>query len=175
MPGGGGRRGRVIPGPTGLERLLATLHAGGVGFILIGGVAARAHGSARLTQDVDIVYGRDGANLERLARALRPLRPYLRGAPPGLPFEWSSSTLRAGLNFTLTTTAGDIDLFGEIIGGGGYDDLEPHTVELAIFRRPTRVLDLPWLIRVKRAAGRPKDLEVIAELEALQEEAHGSQ
>lgn len=155
---------------TGLERLLAALHQHDVSFIVVGGVAATAHGSARLTQDVDIVYPRDPANLERLAAALRPLRPYLRGAPPGLPFEWSGATLRAGLNFTLTTTAGDIDLFGDIIGGGTYHDLEPHTVELTIFGRPTKVLDLPWLIRVKRAAGRPKDLEVIAELEALQEE-----
>jgi len=155
---------------TGLERLLGALHENGVAFILVGGVAARAHGSARLTQDVDVAYARDGANLERLAIALRPLRPYLCGALPGLPFEWSAATLRAGLNFTLTTTAGDIDLFGEIIGGGSYRDLEPHTVELTIFGRPTKVLDLPWLIRVKRAGGRPKDLEVIAELEALQEE-----
>ena len=156
---------------TGLERLLGRLHDGGVAFILIGGVAARAHGSARLTQDVDIAYARDSVNLERLAAALRTLRPYLRGAPPGLPFEWSAATLAAGLNFTLTTSAGDIDLFGEIIGGGGYRDLEPHSVELVIFGRPTKVLGLPWLIRVKRAAGRPKDLEVIAELEALQEES----
>lgn len=156
---------------TGLERLLGTLQQHRVTFILVGGVAARAHGSARLTQDVDIVYARDAANLERLAKALRPLGPYLRGAPPGLPFEWSAATLQAGLNFTLTTKAGDIDLFGEIIGGGGYESLEPHTVELSIFGHPTKVLGLPWLIRVKRAAGRPKDLEVIAELEALQEES----
>ena len=84
MPADGGRRARVIPGPTGLERLLAALHDGGVAFILVGGVAARAHGSARLTQDVDIAYARDDDNVDRLASALRPLRPYLRGAPPGL-------------------------------------------------------------------------------------------
>jgi hypothetical protein len=80
------------------------------------------------------------------------------------------ATLRAGLNFTLTTSAGDIDLFGEIVGGGGYEDLRLHTVAMEIFGHPVQVLDLPWLIRVKRAAGRPKDLEIIAELEALQEE-----
>lgn len=153
-----------------LRRLLGALHHAGVEFILVGGVAARAHGSARLTQDVDVAYARDAANLERLVRALRPLRPYLRGVPRGLPFEWSDATLRAGLNFTLTTTAGDIDLLGEIAGGGRYEDLAPHTITASIFGRDTKVLDLPWLIRVKRAAGRPKDLEVVAELEALQEE-----
>ncbi|HKS07412.1 MAG TPA: hypothetical protein VJR92_13990 [Gemmatimonadaceae bacterium] len=155
---------------TGLERLLAALHKAKVEFIIVGGVAARAHGSARVTQDIDVSYGRDGANLERIVTALRPLKPYLRGAPIGLPFDWSAATLRAGLNFTLTTTAGDIDLLGEIAGGGTYEQLARHTVELTIFGNATKVLDLPWLIRVKRAAGRPKDLETIAELEALREE-----
>ncbi|MEO8619426.1 MAG: hypothetical protein ABI625_00090 [bacterium] len=155
---------------TELEELLAALHDSGVEFIIVGGVAARAHGSARLTDDVDVSYSRTPANLARIIAALAPLQPYLRGAPPGLPFDWSTATLRAGLNFTLTTSVGSIDLLGEITGGGGYDDLLPHALTLTIFGRATRLLDLPWLIRVKRAAGRPKDLEVIAELEALQEE-----
>ena len=155
---------------TDLARLLEALHEAGVQFIIVGGVAATAHGSARVTHDIDISYARDDANLERLVAALRPFDPYLRGAPRGLPFAWSTTTLRAGLNFTLTTTAGDIDLLGEIIGGGTYEELAPHTIPVVVFGRETRILDLPWLIRVKRAAGRPRDLEVIAELEALQEE-----
>jgi hypothetical protein len=155
---------------TPLERLLAALHDGGVAFIIIGGVAARAHGSSRLTDDLDVSYARDPANLGRLETALAPLHPYLRGAPPGLPFAWSGETLRAGLNFTLTTDAGALDLRGEIVGGGRYEDLLPHASRIRLFGRDTRLLDLPWLIRVKRAAGRPKDLQLIAELEALQEE-----
>ncbi len=155
---------------TQLEQLLAALHRADAEFIIVGGVAARAHGSARLTDDLDVSYARSPANIARIITALAPLHPYLRGAPPGLPFDWSAATLRAGLNFTLTTSAGSIDLLGEITGGGQYEDLLPHALTLTIFGRETRLLDLPWLIRVKRAAGRPKDLEVIAELEALQEE-----
>ena len=155
---------------TQLEQLLAALHDAAVEFIIVGGVAARAHGSARLTDDVDISYARSKSNLARIVVALAPLDPYLRGAPPGLPFEWSVATLRAGLNFTLTTSLGSIDLLGEITGGGLYEDLLPHALTLTIFGRETLLLDLPWLIRVKRAAGRPKDLEVVAELEALQQE-----
>ncbi len=153
-----------------LARLIRTLANAHVEFMLVGGVAANAHGSARVTTDVDVVYARTVENLGRLAKALAPLEPYLRGAPPGLPFEWSADTLRAGLNFTLTTTAGPIDLLGEIVGGGGYDELLPHSAVVHAFDCDIRLLDLPWLIKVKRAAGRPKDLEVIAELEALQEE-----
>lgn len=113
------------------------------------------------------MYLRSPDNLGRLVAALRPFDPYLRDAPPGLPFEWTVETLARGLNFTLTTAVGDLDLFGEIIGGGGYADLEPSTVTMDFFDRPCR---LPTLIRVKRAAGRPRDLEAIAELEALLEE-----
>ena len=156
---------------TDFEGLLGALDDAGVHFVIVDGVAATIHGSSRLTQDVDVVYARSTGNLDRLASALRPFDPYLRGAPPGLPFEWSVSTLRRGLNFTLTTRLGDIDLLGEITGGGGYEDLLPHAMTVQMFGRSHRCLDLAWLIRTKRAAGRPRDLEVIAELEALREES----
>lgn len=155
---------------TDFARLLGSLHKTGVEYIIIGGVAATVHGSSRLTQDVDVCYARTDANLDRVVRALRPLEPYLRGAPRGLPFAWSAATLRAGLNFTLTTVAGDIDLFGEVTGGGTYDDLIDHTIDVTLFAHRTKCLDLDWLIATKRAAGRPRDLEAIAELEALREE-----
>jgi hypothetical protein len=153
-----------------LEEALQLLHRGGVDFIVVGGVAAIAHGSPRLTNDLDIVYGRSSDNIERLATALSSLCPYLRGAPPGLPFRWDAATLRRGLNFTLTTSLGDLDLLGEIAGGGGYDALLPHTAALDAFGGRFRFLNLDKLIQVKRAAGRPKDLEAIAELEAILEE-----
>ena len=155
---------------TQLERLLRALCDAEVEFILVGGVAARAHGSSRLTDDLDVAYARSSANLARIVTALAPFAPYLRGAPPGLPFDWSVATLRAGLNFTLITSTGAIDLLGEITGGGPYDALRPHAITVTAFGRDLLLLDLPWLIHVKRAAGRPKDLEVIAELEALQQE-----
>lgn len=155
---------------TDFRQLLATLAEAQVEFIIVGGLAATAHGSARLTQDVDVVYARSSDNIDRVVRALAPFRPYLRGAPAGLPFVWDRETIERGLNFTLTTTIGDIDLLGEITGGGGYAALAPHAVELDFFGLPCLCLDLPWLIRVKRAAGRPRDLEAIAELETLLEE-----
>jgi hypothetical protein len=159
---------------TDFEGLLRALGDARVDFLVVGGVAAVAHGSARLTQDLDVVYSRRPDNLARLASALTPLTPYLRGAPPGLPFRFDVDTIARGLNFTLTTTLGDLDVLGEITGGGGYERLMPHTIELRLYGRPCLFLDLPWLIQVKRAAGRPKDLEAIAELEALLEERERS-
>jgi predicted nucleotidyltransferase len=159
---------------TEFERVLKTLTAGGVEYILIGGLAANAHGAIRTTRDVDVVYARSRDNLERLERTLAPLRPYLRGAPPGLPFHLDVATLESGLNFTLTTDLGELDLLGEIAGGGRYEDLLPDAETLDLFGLSCRCLGLDALIRVKRAAGRPKDFEAIAELEALRQERHHS-
>src|SRR5438093_12929802 len=100
--------------------LIPLLINSGARFILVGGAAAIVHGSARLTNDVDIVYDRSQENLQRIVDALAPHQPYLRGAPPGLPFQWNVETLQAGLNFTLTTKLGNLDLLGEIVGGGNY-------------------------------------------------------
>lgn len=155
---------------TDFKALLRALRGAEVDFILVGGVAATVHGSARLTLDLDVVYGRSPANLERLALALTPYHPYLRGAPRGLPFRWDAQTLARGLNFTLTTDLGDIDLLGEIAGGGFYGDLLPHSIAIQVFGVECYCLGLERLIHVKRAAGRPKDLEAIAELEAINEE-----
>jgi Nucleotidyl transferase AbiEii toxin, Type IV TA system len=156
------------------SRLLAALSGAAARFIVVGGTAALAHGSARLTQDIDVVYDRAGENLERIVRALAPFDPYPRGAPPGLPFQWDARTLENGCNFTLRTTAGPIDLLGEITGGGAYDALLPHSVELELFGYSVRCIALEKLIETKRAAGRPKDFEAIAELEALLEERDDS-
>ena len=155
---------------TDFGRLIAALVDADVAFLVVGGLAANVHGSGRLTSDVDVVYDRSAENLRRLTAAVAPLSPYLRGAPPGLPFTFDERTLAAGMNFTLVTRVGDLDLLGEIAGGGGYDALKPHSVPIELFGRTVWCLDLPTLIRVKRAAGRAKDLEVVAELELLLDE-----
>lgn len=155
---------------TDFAALLRALAGSGVEFIIVGGAAATAHGSARLTIDLDIVYRRSPENIRRLVAALSGYHPYLRGAPPGLPFTWNEPTVKSGLNFTLTTDVGELDLFGEIAGGGGYEALVGHCITLSLFGVQCLCLDLPTLIRVKRAAGRPKDLETVAELEAILEE-----
>ena len=155
---------------TDFAALLETLSRHHVAFIVVGGAAAIAHGSARLTQDLDLVYERSIENLDRIVAALADLKPYLRGAPPGLPFLWDRNTLDRGLNFTLVTSLGDIDLLGEIPGGGSYGHLEEGAIELRLFDTPCLCLSLKQLIRAKRAAGRPKDLDALAELEAIEEE-----
>jgi hypothetical protein len=107
--------------------------------------------------------------LANLVQALGPHAPYLRSAPPDLPFTLDVETLQRGLNFTLTSKLGDIDLFGEIVGGGSYEQLISDSFEIEFFGVHCLCLGLEKLIQVKRAAGRPKDFEALAELESIRD------
>jgi hypothetical protein len=102
--------------------------------------------------------------------ALAPLKPYLRGAPAGLPFRFDVETVRRGLNFTLTTDAGPVDVLGEITGVGNYDAVLAVSEDVLLYESNYRCINLDALIVSKRAAGRPKDLEVVAELELIRDE-----
>lgn len=86
-----------------------------------------------------------------------------------LACHFASTPIKRGLNFTLVTSAGDLDVMGEATGGGTYEALLPRSQERPIFDLQVRFVDLEMLIHLKRAAGRPKDLERIAELEAIDE------
>jgi predicted nucleotidyltransferase len=155
---------------TEFEKIAQVLAGGGVKFIVIGGWAAIFHGLAHSTYDVDVVYSRDRENIRRLVEALKPVHPYLRGAPPGLPFVFDEKTIRNGLNFTLDTDLGKLDLLGEVPGGRTYAELLTHSQEMEANGIKYQCATLERLIQMKRAAGRAKDLEIIAALVALLEE-----
>ena len=139
-------------------------------FVLVGGAAANLLGSARFTLDVDIAYSRRDEKIAKIVRTFETIHPYLRGAPPGLPFQFDARTIRNGLNFTLITDLGPIDLLGEVPGGGTYEQLLPFSEVKNVYGLALRCVKLEKLIELKRAAGRPKDQELIAELEIIRQE-----
>lgn len=151
------------------QDLLKALADCGVEFLVIGGVAIAAHGSAYQTRDLDICYQRSPENCDRLVKALSPLHPYLRNAPRGIPFLFDRKTLLSGMNFTLGSDLGDIDLLGEVTGGGKYEQLFSDSVKFTTQRISINVISLEALIQTKRAADRQKDRLVLPELEALLE------
>ncbi len=122
-----------------------------------------------MTGDLDVCYGRSQEALEKLIAALAPLKPRLRGAPADLPFKWDTRTLQAGLNFTMDTELGPIDLLGEVAGIGPYKHALAASETLKLFDLPCRVLTLDALIQAKRASGRQRDKEHLVELEAMKE------
>jgi hypothetical protein len=152
------------------RRVLQHLNDGGVRYIVIGGLAGILHGSPTVTGDVDVCYARDKENLEALARVLQGLHARLRGADPGLPFQLDAKALHAGDSFTFVTDAGDFDILGTPAGTLGFDDLVRAATLMDLDGLQVLVADVDDLIRMKLAAGRPKDLIEAEVLGALREE-----
>ncbi len=146
---------------------MAALIAAGVRFVVIGGVAATVHGSARFTNDIDLCYDTAADSMERLVGVLTDWHAYLRGVELGLPFVLDIRALRSAPVMTLTTDVGDIDLIDRVPGLGTYVEALAHSELVTVGETEFRVLTLPALIATKRAAGRGRDLEHLIELEAL--------
>jgi hypothetical protein len=143
--------------------LLDALDRNEVEFVVIGGVAGLAHGSAYPTYDLDIAYARDARNLERMAAALRDIGVTLRGAPRGLPFQVDTKALESGMNFTFITDFGAFDILGHIDGIRSYDELRAHSEVQEVGGLPVQVASLNHLIGMKRRVDRPKDQMMVEE------------
>lgn len=152
------------------QSVLDALAEGKVRFVVIGGLAASLHGSPSITNDLDICYARDEVNLERLAAALTVAGAHLRGAPDEVPFLLDAKTLAAGDHFTFITRFGGVDCLGTPAGSDGFDALNANAVEMVIDLLPIKVASIDDLIKMKLAAGRPKDLIEVEVLGALREE-----
>lgn len=152
------------------RRALGVLTRHRVDFVVIGGIAASLHGSPMVTHDLDICYARDRENLERLASALRELGARLRGAPDDVPFILDAKTLRMGDHFTFSTEAGALDCLGTPSGVSGFEEIAKNAVTYDLEGLRVRVTSLDDLMRMKAAAGRPKDRIALENLGALREE-----
>lgn len=150
---------------------LRTLVVHRVRFVIIGGFAGALWGSPSITIDLDICYDRSAANYEALVSALQELRATLRGAPAGVPFQLDARSIKMGDSFTFDTAAGSLDCLGTPSGTNGYADLMKNAAQFDL-GEDLRVdaCSLEDLLRMKRAAGRPKDRVEVEILSALAEE-----
>ncbi|MGA2441825.1 MAG: hypothetical protein ABSH08_12780 [Tepidisphaeraceae bacterium] len=140
----------------------------GVEFIVIGGQAEALMGSARVTYDVALCYRRTQDNLERLAEALKQLKPTLRGAPPNLAFVIDARSLSLGNNYTFDTPLGSLDLLGWVDPLGDYDAVIKNAETYQVGDIELKVIGLTDLIRVKEQIGRAKDRDSLWQLLAIQ-------
>ena len=147
--------------------LLAALIDGEVDFVVVGGIAAILHGSPTVTHDLDIVFGGDAENRERLGAVLTDLRAKPWGVDEDLPFAADARTLDRIQLLTLQTTAGRIDVMHPPAGAPSYEDLRSRAEAVEVDGRTVRVAAIDDLIAMKKAAGRAKDLSVVVELEAI--------
>jgi hypothetical protein len=152
------------PGP-----ILSVLLEHGVEFVVIGGLAAAAHGSVLPTYDIDIVPSSSGDNLQRLSAALRELRARVRtdAVEGGLPFDHDADSLAAAKVWNLTTSHGDLDISFVPSGTDGYSDLVQGASEEPFFGVVVRIASLADVIRSKQAANRPKDQRVLPTLREI--------
>jgi hypothetical protein len=149
------------------RQLLDALVRAGVEFVVVGGLAAQAHGSPLMTSDLDICHDLDRANLERLAAALADLAATRRDVPDGVSPPLDVRALRAGDVFTLRTRHGDLDLLSHPDPGLSYEALRARAIRFEVFGMPLWVASLDDVIAMKRAAGRDKDLLALQYLEHL--------
>jgi predicted nucleotidyltransferase len=152
-----------------LEETIRILFDLGVEFVVIGGAAMGLQGSAHLTREINFCYAHTPKNAERLAKALEPFHPVLRGGPPGRPFRFDAKTIVNGLNFTLSTDLGDLDFLGEVSGLASFQEVLAASDVKNVGGVECRVLSLEGLIKSKIAAGRARDLYVLPELRGLNE------
>jgi hypothetical protein len=147
------------PAPFDPERLIRTLAAHDVHYVLIGALAARLFGFPRVTADADITPERSAENLDRLAAALRELdaRVYTDAIPEGLVFDCTRAMLARAELWNLVTDAGRVDIAFRPAGTEGYDDLRRGAVAFDVFGAKLDVARLEDILRSKEAAGRPKD------------------
>lgn len=154
---------------------LEALLANSVDFILIGGLAARLHGSPTVTDDLDISHSKDRVNLERLARALTGMNARLRLPDPDeqveVKLDWR--LLYAADSVTFVTDFGAFDCLALPAGIESYEELASRSVTMDLESATIRVASLDDLMAMKRAAGRRKDLIELEVLAALKEETHG--
>lgn len=147
--------------------MLRGLNESGVRFVVVGGLAATAHGSRRVTDDLDICYDTKSANLVRLAELLAQWKAYPRGIEAGLPFFMDERQFHTTPIMTLTTREGFIDVLDVVKGVGFFDECRKQSKSVEAYDIRFRVLNLPALIAAKKATRRPKDIDQLPELEAL--------
>lgn len=154
-----------------LAGLLRVLNEHAVDYVLIGGMAAVAHGSPFPTEDVDITPAVAPDNLARLSEALDDLDARIRvdGEPDGLPFAHDADSLSRVETMNLTTRCGDLDLSLHPSGTTGYGDLIRSARATELYDVVVRVAAMADVIRSKQAANRPKDQRVLPTLRELHE------
>jgi predicted nucleotidyltransferase len=160
--------------PLSADEILRRLVERGVDFVVIGGIAAVLHGSARNTFDLDICFATDDANLAALGDVLVALGARLKGVGEEVPFVPDKRTLRQIEVLTLVTSLGELDVLSRPSGAPIYEDLRRRADRYDLGGFNVSVASIDDLIAMKQAAARSKDLLDIEELEAIKRLRHRS-
>jgi hypothetical protein len=160
-----------------IQQTFRRLNESGVEYILIGGMAAKSHGSTVNTEDIDICIFAADENFQRIVGAFMDVHPRYRMRPdkplltPDHP--WLQLNLK---NLYLNTDIGQLDILVEVPGVGDFNAIKDRTIEVDVGNgMKCRVLDIPTLIEAKRCANRLKDRQTIAQLQVILKHLNDSQ
>lgn len=149
------------------DQLLRRLVEADVEFVLIGGLAVNAWGVVRGTKDVDIVVGTDPANLKAVAEVAVAAGGHVQrgeallGTPVSIAAELASREQVA-----IETDLGRLDVVQGLEGVPSYEELREKASEAEVLGVKVAVCSREDLRAMKQAAGRPRDLVDLEDLEA---------
>ena len=147
--------------------MLHRLHASGVEFVIIGGVAAITHGSAVITEDLDVCAPLNEQTARSIIRAFADAHPRWR-MRPDLPVIAEGDHRLADIkNLYLATDLGQLDVLGELPDVCSYAELAVRAVTVDFDGLMCQLIDLDTLMTAKRQAGRPNDLRTLVFLEQI--------
>jgi hypothetical protein len=156
-----------------LELLIRRLIEHQVEFVLVGGMAAVAHGVTLVTRDVDVCCRFELENLQRLHRAVADLHPVHRATTPRLPWELAGDSWRSLKDLYLSTDAGTLDCLGRIEGLGDFAEVLRWAVPIRLWGRDCHILSIDGLIKSKQSLSRTQDKLAILQLQAIKERTQG--
>jgi hypothetical protein len=155
--------------PPDFDTVIRRLHEHNIAFVLIGGMAAMAHGASLVTFDVDVCSSFDAENLFNIQKAFADVHPIHRMTPQKLPLEITPQNVSTLRNLYLNTDIGVIDFLSEVTGVGNYAAALTQSVEIELPSGPCRVLAIDALIHAKQSVNRTQDKIAIAQLLAIKQ------
>jgi hypothetical protein len=153
--------------PLDIGELIDVLDRHKVEYVVIGGVATQVHGHRRTTMDLDLTPDPDPQNLSRLGAALVELeaRPRESGFENAeIPVADPERLAIASIVPPLVTRHGQIHILKEPKGARAFEELREAALVVELDGVEVAIVSLDDLVRMKRAAGRPGDLDDIAAL-----------
>jgi hypothetical protein len=151
------------------DELLVRLIQADVRFVVIGGLALGSWGVVRGTKDCDVVPDPAPENLDRLAHIVVELGGHVQMGESLLGSERSvAALLRSGERALIATRIGDLDVVQGLEGVLPYAELQASAIDVELAGVRIAICALEHLRKMKRAAGRPRDLVDLEDLDAAQ-------
>lgn len=140
-----------------------------VEFVVVGDIAAAAHGVRRTGQVLEICASFTPVNMARLLSAIGDIHPCDALSPVCPAIRAEPAELAASRGLAIVTDVGRFDVLKLLPAVGGYDDIVRRALHIEVFGRTVAILELEDLMRSLTAGYRMTDRTMLAELTDIRE------